>query len=82
MPKHRRYDLGELWIWIWLQDNGVTARQIAEHLGCPADYVRRRVLLSLENRGYLLAQVGESKDTDRPAAIYEPMRPDENRREK
>ena len=29
MPKPRRYDLGELWIWIWLQDNGVTAQQIA-----------------------------------------------------
>ena len=82
MPKHRCYDLRELWVWIWMQDNGVTARQIAEHLGCSPDYVRRRVLLSLENRGYLLAQVGESKDTDKPAAIYEPMRPDENRRNK
>ena len=81
MPKPRRYDLGELWIWIWLQD-GVTARQIARHLGCSPDYVRRRVLLSLESRGYYLAQVGESKDTDRPAAIYEPMRPDENWRDK
>ena len=82
MPKQRRYNLSELWIWIWLQDNGVTARQIAEHLGCDPHYVRRRVLLSLENRGYLLAQVGESKDTDKPAAIYEPMRPDENWRNK
>ena len=82
MPKHRRYDLGELWIWIWLQDNGVTARQIARHLGCSPDYVRRRVLLSLENRGYLLAQTGQQKTGRRSAAIYQPMRPDENEREK
>ena len=82
MPKPRRYDLGELWIGIWLQDNGVTARQIAEHLGCSADYVRRRVLLSLEDHGYYLAQTGQQKTGRRSAALFEPMRPDENDREK
>jgi predicted ArsR family transcriptional regulator len=82
MPKPRRYNLAELWVWIWLQDNGVTARQIAEHLGCPPDYVRRRVLLSLEMRGYFLAQTGQQKTGRRLAAVYSPMRPDENDREK
>ena len=82
MPKPRRYDLGELWIWIWAQDNGVTARQIARHLGCSPEYVRVRILPAMEMHGYILAQVGESMDTDRPAAIYGPLRPDENDREK
>lgn len=82
MSKPRRYNLAELWVWIWLQDNGVTARQIARHLGCSPDYARNRILPSLELRGYLLAQTGEDKTSDRPAAIYVPLRPDENDREK
>ena len=82
MPKHRCYDLGELWIWIWLQDNGVTARQIAEHLGCNPSYVHHRILPSLENSGHYLAQTGQQKTGRRSAALFEPMRPDENDREK
>lgn len=82
MPKHRRYDLAQLWMWIWAQDNGVTARQIARHLGCERRYVYTRILPALESHGYLLAQIGEDKTSDRPAAIYEPMRPDQNDREK
>lgn len=65
-----------------MQDNGVTARAIAEHLGCSPDYVRRRVLISLEDNGYLLSYMGQQKTGRRSAAIYEPMRPDEAEREK
>ena len=83
MPKPRRYDLGELWIWIWLQDNGVTARQIARHLGCRTNYVRDRILPALEYSGHYLANFSETMgERGRPAAIYTPMRPDENWREK
>lgn len=82
MPKHRRYDLAQLWMWIWLQDNGVTARQIAEHLGCSARYVTDRILPSLELHRYYLAQTGQQKTGRRSAAVFSPMRPDDNDREK
>lgn len=82
MPKPRRYDLGELWIWIWLQENGVTARQIAEHLGCPARYVTERILPSLEYHGYCIAQDDNRRTRGRPASVFRVMRPDENDRDK
>ncbi len=81
--KRSRYDLLRLWLWLLDQRQGVTAREIADRLGCSQVYARNRVLPSLELRGYYLVDVGATcGKRGRPATIYAAFRPDENWREK
>ena len=79
MPAKRRYDLGELWRWMQCRP-GVTAREIAEHLGCDPRYVRRRILPDMERLGYRLDQFSLPCGERGPKpAVYEPF---DNMREK
>lgn len=80
MPAHRVYCLAGLWS--WLDGRQVTARQIAEHLGCTQNAVNYRIIPAMELHGYYLVQAGTIRTSRRPAAVYSIMRPDENWREK
>lgn len=71
MPRHV-YDLTTLWR--WMRDRQVTAREIADYLGCEPRYVRDRVLVSLERGGMLIYQVGARREARRGicSTVYAP----------
>ena len=76
MPR-RVHDLTMLYR--WMRDREVTAREIAEYLGCPQSHVIQRVLPALEHNGLMVMQIGVMHTKGRLAALYSPI---ENRRDK